>query len=272
MEPISAILATLLSLISPVGLASDRLAESQIRKQLVKAESLQVRIDNAPTYQLLNGKINKVRLAGQGLFPIKDLRIDTFEFETDPIELAGLQAKLKSPLQGAFRLAVTEADINQALASPQVTDRLKSISSGSRKYQILNPKVKMLPEQKVQIQAQVIEAGYPSKLNIQLEAKLTTNAGKVIQLENPTFLLNEKPINPIVLKQLFPSGIPGYDLTQLEVQNITARILNLDLTPNGKLELIGFIQVRPTAPLALPPGTGITPIPTISPTPTISTP
>ncbi len=250
MEAISAILVTLLSLISPVGLASDRLAESAIRKQLVKAEVLQVRIDNAPTYQLLSGKVDKVRVAGRGLFPTKDLRIDTFELETDPIELAGLQAKLKSPVQGAFRLALTEADINQALASPQVTDRLKSISSGSRKYQILNPKVKMLPDQKVQIQAQVIEAGYPSQLNIQLEAKINANMGKVIQLENPVFLLNDKPINPIVLKQLFPSGLPGYDLTQLETQNITARILNLDLTPNGKLELIGFLQIRPAPPQA----------------------
>lgn len=259
MEPISAILATILSLIAPVGIVSDRLAESQIRQQLVQAESLQVRIDNAPTYQLLSGKVNKVRLAGRGLFPVKDLRIDTFELETDPIELAGLQAKLKSPLQGAFRLALTEADINQALASPQVTDRLKSISNGSRKYQILNPKIKMLPDQKVQIQAQLIEAGYPDKLNIQLEAKLKANAGKVIQLENPIFLLNDKPINPIVLKQLFPSGLPGYDLTQLEAQNITARILNLDLNSNGKLELIGFLQIRPAAPPAQTPK--ITPIP-----------
>jgi LmeA-like phospholipid-binding len=248
MEPISATLAILLSLISPVGLASDRLAEDQIRKQLVKAESLQVRIDNAPTYQILSGKVNKVRLAGRGLFPIKDLRIDTFELETDPIQLAGLQAKLAAPFQGAFRLGLTEADINQALASPQVTDRLKSVGNSARKYQILNPKIKILPNQAIQIQAQVIEAGYPDKLNIQLNAQLKTTAGKVIQLENPTFLLNEKPISPIVLKQLFPSGIPGYDLTQLEVQNITARILNLELNPNGKLEIIGFIQVRPTPP------------------------
>jgi hypothetical protein len=229
-----------------VGFASDRLAESQVRKQLVKAESLQVRIDNAPTYQLLSGKVNKIRLAGRGLFPIKDLRIDTFELETDPIELAGLQTKLKSPLQGAFRLALTEADINQALASSQVTDRLKSIGNTARKYQVLNPKIKILADQKVQIQAQVIEAGYPDKLNIQLDAQLKANAGKIIQLENPTFLLNDKPINPIVLKQLFPSGLPGYDLTQLEVQNITARILNLELNPNGKLEVIGFLQVRPS--------------------------
>jgi hypothetical protein len=246
MEPISAILATLLSLISPVGFASDRLAETQIRKQLVKAESLQVRIDNAPTYQLLSGKVNKVRIAGRGLFLTPDLRIDRFELETDPIALSGLQAKLESPLQGAFRLVLTETDINHALGSPQVTDRLKNIGSGSRKYQVLNPQIKLLPDQRVKIQAQLVEGGHPSQLKLELDANLNATAGKVLSLDNPTFLLNNSPINRIVFKQLFPSGIPGYDLTQLESQNITARILKLDLNPNGSLEIIGFLQIRPT--------------------------
>jgi LmeA-like phospholipid-binding len=252
MEPISAILATLLSLISPVGFASDRLAETQIRKQLVKAESLQVRIDNAPTYQLLSGKVNKVRIAGRGLFLTPDLRIDRFELETDPIALSGLQAKLESPLQGAFRLVLTETDINHALGSPQVTDRLKNIGSGSRKYQVLNPQIKLLPDQRVKIQAQLVEGGYPSQLNLQLDANLSATAGKVLSLENPTFLLNNNPINRIVFKQLFPSGIPGYDLTQLESQNITARILKLDLNPNGNLEIIGFLQIRPAPTTSIP--------------------
>jgi LmeA-like phospholipid-binding len=258
MEPISAILATLLSLISPVGFASDRLAETQIRKQLVKAESLKVRIDNAPTYQLLSGKVSKVRLSGQGLFLTPDLRIEKLELETDPIALSGLQAKLESPLQGAFRLVLTEADINRALASPQVTDRLKNIGSGSRKYQVLNPQIKLLPDQRLKIQAQLVEGGYPSQLNLQLDANLNATAGKVLSLDNPTFLLNNSPINRIVLKQLFPSGIPGYDLTQLESQNITARILKLDLNPNGRLEIIGFLQIRPAMQDPQP----ATPVPT----------
>ena len=76
MEPISTVLSLLLGLIAPVGIVSDRIAENQIRKQLTRAESLQVRIDNAPTYQLLSGKLNKVRFAGRGLFVTPDIRID----------------------------------------------------------------------------------------------------------------------------------------------------------------------------------------------------
>jgi LmeA-like phospholipid-binding len=247
MEPISAILAGFLGLLSSFGIVSDRLAESELRKQLVKAESLQVRIDNPPTYQVLSGKVNKVRIAGQGLYLTPDLRIDRLELETDPIALAGLQAKLEAPIQTAFRLVLTETDLNRALASPQITDRLKNVGSGDRKYQILTPQIKLLPDQQVQIQAQVTEARNPGKLSIQIKAQLQSLSGKILRLENPTFLLNDKPIQPIVLRQIFPSGIPSYDLNQLEGQNITARILNLNIQPNNKIEIIGFLQIRPQA-------------------------
>lgn len=256
MEPISVILASLFSLISPVGIVGDRLADQAIRQQLAKVESLQVRVDNVPTYQILSGKIDKVWFAGRGLFLTPEFRVDTLELETDPIHLAGLQAKLAAPLQGAFRLKLTETDINRALASPQVTDRLKNIGTGSatRKYQILSPQIHFLPDQRIEIKAKLIEAGYPDKLDILVQAQLTSKAGKIIQLDKPTFFLNQKPISPIVLKQLFPSGLPGYDLTQLEAQNITARILNLDLQPNGELQMVGFLQVRPAAqPTPQPP-------------------
>ena len=244
MEPISAIVLLLLGIIAPVGLISDRIAENQIRKQLTHTESLQVRIDNAPTYQLLGGKLNKVRLAGRGLFVTPDIRIDTLDIETDPIALAGLSAKLAKPLQGAFRIILTETDINRALNSPQFNDRLKS-----GRYQVTQPQVKLLEHDRISFQAQLTEARYPGQLKILIEGKLSSTSGKTLQLENATFQLNDKPVQPIVLKQLFPSGIPGIDLTQYEVQGITSRILKLETQPNGQLELIGFLQIRPDTSL-----------------------
>ncbi len=244
MEPISAIVSLLLGIIAPVGIVSDRIAENQIRKQLTRVESLQVRIDNAPTYQLLSGKLNKVRLAGRGLFVTPDIRIDALDVETDPIALAGLNAKLAHPLQGAFRLVLTETDINRALNSSQFNDRLKS-----GRYQITQPKIKLLEHDRISFQAQLTEARYPGQLKILIEGKLSSTSGKTLQLENTTFEINDKPIQPIVLKQLFPSGIPGIDLTQYEVQGITSRILKLETQPNGQLELIGFLQIRPDTSL-----------------------
>ena len=247
MEPISTVVSLLLGLIAPVGIVSDRIAENQIRKQLTRAESLQVRIDNAPTYQLLSGKLNKVRFAGRGLFVTPDIRIDTLDLETDPIALAGLSAKLAKPLQGAFHLVLTETDINRALASPQFNDRLKS-----GRYQVTQPQIKLLENDRISLQAQLTEARYPGQLKILIEGKLGSTAGKTLQLENATIQINDKPIQPIVLKQIFPSGIPGIDLTQYEVQGITSRILKLETQPNGQLQLIGFVQVRPDTSLLKP--------------------
>ena len=247
MEPISAIVSLLLGIIAPVGIVSDRIAENQIRKQLTRAESLEIRIDNAPTYQLLSGKLNKVRLAGRGLFVTPDIRIDTLDLETDPIALAGLSAKLAKPLQGAFRIILTEADINRALNSSQFNERLKS-----GRYQVTQPQIKILENDRVSFQAQLTEARYPGQLKILIEGKLNSTSGKTLQLENTTFHINDKPVEPIVLKQLFPSGIPGIDLTQYEAQGITSRILKLDTQPNGRLQLIGFLQIRPDTSLLNP--------------------
>jgi len=53
------ILSGLLGLVSPVGSVIDRTAENAIRSRFEKVEQLQVRVDNAPSYQLLQGKVQR---------------------------------------------------------------------------------------------------------------------------------------------------------------------------------------------------------------------
>nr|MBW4542729.1 DUF2993 domain-containing protein [Myxacorys chilensis ATA2-1-KO14] len=64
MEFFTLLLSSLIGLVSPLGIVSDRVAESTLRKQFVSVEDLQVRIDNAPTYQLVQGRIDRLRLVG----------------------------------------------------------------------------------------------------------------------------------------------------------------------------------------------------------------
>jgi hypothetical protein len=80
------LVSSLLALVSPVGLVVDQIALNAIRSQFEKVDQLQVRIDNAPSYQLLQGKVERVRIAGRGL-QLKQIRIAAIELETDPINL-----------------------------------------------------------------------------------------------------------------------------------------------------------------------------------------
>ena len=248
MEPLSIALSILLGLISPVGGVSDRIAEQQIRKQLYKVEALQVRIDNAPTYQLLHGKVDKVRFAGRGLYLTPDLRIDTLEMETDPIALAGLQGKLEQPLQGAVRLTLTEADINRAFLAPQFTEVLQNIGTDNPRrrgrYQVLNPQIKFLGGDRLRLTAQIMERGYLDKLNVSAETIVRVTAGRTVALIDPLIKVNDKLAPKILVDAITKGASQRFDLNQFEAQGMTIRILKLEQVREG-LQLVGFVQLRP---------------------------
>jgi LmeA-like phospholipid-binding len=247
MEPLTIGLSILLGLVSPVGVVSDRIAEQAIRNQLYKAEALQVRIDNAPTYQVLHGKVDKVRIAGRGLYLTPDLRIDTLEMETDPIALAGLQAKLEQPLQGAVRLTLTEADMNRALRSPTFEALLKNMGTDSNrpgKYQVLNPQIKLLGGDRIRIMTQLTERGYPGQLNITIETAVRVVAGRSLELLDPVIKAGDQLAPPVLVNSIFKGVSRQFDLNQLEDQGMTVRILKLEQTQEG-LQLVAFLQMRP---------------------------
>lgn len=253
MEAIAILLSVLVGLVSPVGTVSDRLIDRQIRKQFSQVEQLQVRVDNAPTYQLLQGKIDKVRIAGRGLYPVKELRIDTLDLETDPIALKGLHSKLAKPLQAAAHLVITERDLNTALRSPAVTSRIKNLgirflepdeAEQVARYDLINPQIDFLPQGRIRLQAELLEQGYPDKLAIVAETGLSVTSGRTLQLVQPTVLLNGRSV-PQRLVDAFAKGLSQrLDLQQLEAHQMTARILRLS-TDADKLDITAFIQVRP---------------------------
>ncbi len=132
MEFLTILLSGLLALVSPVGLIVDRVAENAIRSQFKKVDQLQVRVDNAPSYQLLQGKVERVQIAARGLQLQKDIRIAALDVETDSINLEprslGQKLKLNQPIQAGVRLVLSQTDINQALKSPALTAKLRNLS------------------------------------------------------------------------------------------------------------------------------------------------
>ena len=66
MEFVSIFLSSLLFIASPAGAVLDQVAENAIRAQLAGVEDLEVRVDNASAVQLLQGKVEKLRIGGAG--------------------------------------------------------------------------------------------------------------------------------------------------------------------------------------------------------------
>ena len=261
MEFITILLSGVLGLVSPVGLVIDRTAQNAIRSQFKKVEQLQVRVDNAPSYQLLQGKVERVRIAGRGLqLKRGDIRIAALELETDPIDfeprsLGQKQPKLKRPLQAGVRLVLTQQDINQALQSPMVTTRLRKLgiselrnSTGDsvQRYNFVNPRVEFLENNRLRFQVELQEQGNVKPLAIILESGVGVVAGRQIQLVEPTVSVNGEAVPNEFVSAIAVNFARRLDLRNLEVYGLRARILQLKVTPH-KLEVAAFLRVEPSS-------------------------
>ncbi|HBE16698.1 MAG TPA: DUF2993 domain-containing protein [Cyanobacteria bacterium UBA11149] len=258
MEFIAILLSSILALGSPVGLAIDTLAENAILSQVERVEELQIRVDNTPNYQVIQGKVQRIRMASRGVWLTPEMRIDTLELETDPIDVdlqrltrggkESLAKSLRQPLQTGVRLRLTESDINQALQSPAATAKLQQLhfrlSSGSRqKYQVFQPRIEFLANNRIRFQADIQE-GEKQPIPVTLESGLSVTAGQSLQLIDPIVLVDGQPMPPLLVG-IFTSGLTNrYNLRSWEDAGITARVLQLKID-TGTLELAGFVQFKP---------------------------
>jgi LmeA-like phospholipid-binding len=253
MEFLAILLSGLLAILSPINFGGEAIVAQQLKKQFVAVEDLVVRIDNAPNYQVIQGKIDKVRIAGKGLFPIADLRIDTLEVETDPIALQGLKAQLAKPLQAAVKVVVTEADINKALQSPAVIQRIKQIGGkalGSQaadllnQYELVNPRVAFLSDRRLRVDVNLKSSTSPEQLKINIETDVTVAAGQSLELTNTTINANDQPFYPPLTRRIVEGVNQQLNLDRLENDGITARVLKLDFGQK-QATIAAFVQARP---------------------------
>lgn len=259
MEIITVVLSSLLLLISPVGVVIDQVAEDAIRSQLSGVESLEVRVDNGPSYQLLQGRVDRVRIAGRGIVPIPGLRIAVAELETDPIDLEFKRLRkgevvLDEALQGALRLAVTEADVNAFLRSPMVTQQLSELRIGdlnqaqSRerdRYKINSPTIQFLAGDRLRISLELEDLVEEGTLQIEAESGLSISDGDRLILVEPSLDVNGIPAPPRLVNALLGGVNERLSLQQLEERGLTARVINLAVQPDG-LDLALWVRVDPS--------------------------
>jgi hypothetical protein len=265
MEWLTITLASVLTLLTPAGAIIDTVLANTLRSQVQKVEQLAVRVDNTPNYQALQGKIDRVRISGQGIYPIANVRIEKIELETDPInlDLRRLQQKnssladaLRQPAAGALRLVLKETDINQALQSASVKDQIQTLINnlipsreelGSINYKLSQANFNFLNNNRVAISLQLEtqrEGNQPEAVNLDLEVGFKLVQGRKIELIEPVATLNGRRISSRILKG-FAEGISTQlDLKNFEKQGIIARLLQLEID-DDKLSIAAFGRIAP---------------------------
>ncbi len=261
MELIAILLSGITALFSFGGVVVDKNVETALRSQLDHVEQLQVRADNAPNYQIINGKIDKIRVAGRGLWVTKDFRIDTLEVETDPIavDLKAVQAdgnspkasSLQQPIQAGLKLKFGEEDLNNFLKSPDAIAQLQKMTtktlggaaagSLNKDYQIVDPQVRFLGNNRLGLKA-VLKDASGETLAINLETGIGVTGGRKFELLDPTATVGGTPVPPFLLAGLTAGLSERLNVDMLEQRGVTARILQFKVNP-GQLELAVFVRL-----------------------------
>lgn len=264
MEWITIALSSLILLISPAGVIVDQVIANQIRDRVDHVEKLAVRVDNRPNYDLLNGKVDKIRIASRGLYPFPDVRIDTLEVETDPIAVNmkalnegkkhDLAELLDKPLQGAMRLVLTEDDINQALRSQignqyltQLINKLVKQQAGAQtiKYELLSSKIELLGDNRIRLAVQMQKNNSnDATLDLTLEVGIKLISGAKIELVAPSAIVNGQPFAPQVLNRLITGLNPYLDLKTWKNSQILVRLLQLEIG-DDQMQIAGFASLPP---------------------------
>ncbi|MFB2982618.1 DUF2993 domain-containing protein [Microseira sp. BLCC-F43] len=273
MEIITYLLSAVFGLLSTAGFFVESIARNSIRSQFDRVEQLQVRVDNIPSYQLVQGKLERVRIAGRGLWLIPEARIAALELETDPVDV-NIQrlrqrgqlptAALRQPLQAGVRLVLTAGDINKALQTPRIKALLQNLvtryagaflNQGSQRYTFVNPRVEFLANNRLRFQVELQQEGETQtdaangrKLPIRLESGIAFVSGRRLQLIEPSASIDNNEIPSFLLGPLSQSLTEQFDLGQLEQSGITARLLQLKINPD-QLEIAAFVRVLPSPSL-----------------------
>jgi len=257
MELLTILLSGLLGLLAPIGLVSDRLATRAIRDRLDSAETLAVRIDNAPSYQLLQGKVQRVRIAGRGIVPQPDLRIAALELETDAIALdpASLRQgkpQLEEPLQAGVRIEVTEIDVNRFLQSAAIAERLKKMnfnlpgndSQQAEPYNVKRIQVDFLDNNRLKVWATLQGQRSGTESIIAAESGFAITSGRQLQLVDPQIRFGETAVPSEIVTLLTSGLLQQLDLSRLEDSGLTSRVLNFQIQ-GDQLDVAAFVRIEP---------------------------
>jgi len=254
MELLTVILIALIGVISPVGWVGDRLTEDTLRRQLESADDIDVRIDNAPNYRLVQGRVQRVRVAGEGLVPLEGVRIARLNLEAegialDPSQLRNGAIELESPLEVAAQVVLTEEDLNQALQSPTVVRFLEAASVrlpgaesvGIERYEWVNPQVDLVGGDRLQLRVTLRQRRNQRRLRIVAESGFALVNRRELQLVQPTISIDGQQVPNELLGALTQRT---FDIQNLVGDDFLARILQLEVEDN-EMAIAAWVQIPP---------------------------
>lgn len=149
--------------------ALSQIAEMGILGQLDNADAIAVDV-RTDLGKIIQGQADSIALAGEGLVFQQEIRVESLDIQTDQLDINPLSAllgkiRLNHPVNTTTRIVMTEVDLNRALNSAYVCNKLKPLAfdvDGQSMLISLEPPLELhlLPESRMQFSGSlVVEAG-----------------------------------------------------------------------------------------------------------------
>lgn len=263
MELFTILMSGLLAAGSPLGLVVENIMGDRLDQRLPVTEELTVRIDNLPAHQIMDGEIDRLRIAARGVKLLSDFRLDTVELETDALsfDLEQLRQQqfnadtLREPMQAGVKLVFTETDLNTALRSPQIRATLQPLinrlltrpgSLNPAQVRLTEASIDMLGENRFQFVGNIAQTdpqtGTEQISELQLAFTLNLARGSQVDWLEAEGYLDGVAVNPMMLQGFSQAMGERLNLQRFQGGGVTARFLQLAINEQ-QMQMAMFIRV-----------------------------
>lgn len=214
-----------------------------IESQLDEVKNLTVDIHTDPG-KLIQGNVESVEIAGEGLVMKKALRADTLIIKTNDIKINPLKAiagdiELEHPVNADTGVVLTEEDISKAFNSDYIQSKLSSLTVqvDGQSTQIKPQQIRFeVPENdKIRIQSDIELLDLNSTRHVEIVAtpKMSPD-GHQILLED--IQQGEGTDSPELVEALVNASKDLLDLRNFELDGMALKFQKLDVRP-GKITI-----------------------------------
>lgn len=222
--------------------ALNKAVEIGISSQLDAVESLDVSVKTDPL-KLVQGQVDDVKIAGDGLVMKKDLRVEELDMHmsgvaVNPLSVAFGKIELTKPTDASVHAVLIEADINRAFNSEYVRSQLQNLQvqfngqSTTVNAQQIN--FHLPGDNKVALEASVLIGDRTEKVAFSATPVVHAN-GQAVALENVEYGEGEE-LSPELTKALVAHTSEILDLGNFDLQGMSLRLKTLKAEA-GKLTM-----------------------------------
>ncbi len=222
--------------------ALNKAAEVGISSQLDEVEHLDVDIKTNPI-ELLQGQVDEVKIAGDGLVMKKDLRVEQLDMHmsgvaVNPLKVALGKIELTKPTDASVRAVLTEVDINRAFNSEYVRSQLSNLpvqlNGESTTINAEQVDFHLPGDNKIELKASVLIGDRTEQVAFSATPVVDSN-GQTVALENVEYGEGEE-LSPELTKALVNQTSEILNLSNFDLQGMSLRIKKLKVE-TGKLTL-----------------------------------